>query len=63
MGSAVARTSTHGFVAAAFPFIQEIADKGVEPAIADNPAIAHGIATHQGEARHISSISLLAKPE
>jgi alanine dehydrogenase len=60
MPSAVARTATHAFLAAAYPFIQEIASKGVQATIDDNPAIAHGIATHQGEVHHISSISLLS---
>jgi alanine dehydrogenase len=63
MPSVVARTATHAFVAAAFPFILEIANKGVEAAIADNPAIAHGVATHAGQIHRISSISLVQETE
>lgn len=54
MPSIVARTSTHAFLNAAFPFILEIANKGVENAIKDNPAIKRGVGTHQGIAYHIS---------
>jgi alanine dehydrogenase len=61
--SVVARTATHAFMAAAFPYILEIANKGVQAAMQENPAIANGIATHQGEVRHISSISLVANSE
>lgn len=63
MPSVVARTATHAFVAAAFPFILEITTKGIEAAIAENPAIAQGIGTHQGKVHHISSISLVAETD
>ena len=63
MPSVVARTATYAFVAAAFPFIAEIADRGVEAAIESNPAIGAGVATHQGEVRSISSISLYSETE
>lgn len=49
MSAAVARTSTHAYINAALPFIQEIADKGINAAIAENPAIETGINTHQGK--------------
>ena len=38
----VARTATHAFVNAAMPYILEIANKGVEEAIATNPPLQHG---------------------
>lgn len=49
----VARTATHAFVNAAIPFISEVANLGVEYAIAHNPAIALALNTYQGELRHL----------
>ncbi|MEW5868933.1 MAG: alanine dehydrogenase [Chloroflexota bacterium] len=63
MPSAVARTATYAYLNAAFPYIMEIANKGVDKAITDNPAIEHAISTYKGEVRHISSLSPLAQPE
>jgi len=51
--SIVARTSTFAFLNAAYPYIQEIAEKGSEQACKDNPAIAHGAAILAGEIRHL----------
>lgn len=45
----VARTSTHAYISAALPFIQELADKGIENAIEENEAIAYGVDTHRGQ--------------
>lgn len=45
----VARTATHAFLNAAWPYIQEIANFGAEAAIRNNPAIARGVATHAGK--------------
>jgi alanine dehydrogenase len=45
----VARTSTHAYISAALPFLLEVADKGVDLAIEDNPAIASGLETHKGQ--------------
>lgn len=47
--SVVARTATYAFLNSAFPFIEEIANHGVEAAIRENPAIQHGVYTYQGE--------------
>lgn len=63
MPSIVARTSTYAFLNAAFPFIQELVNKGIEKAIAENRAIEHGIATHQGEFRHLSHLSTMEPQE
>jgi len=49
MPGVVARTSTHAYINSAFPFIQDIADRGVETAMADNPAIRYGVETHKGQ--------------
>ena len=51
--SIVARTSTFAFLNAAYPFIQEIAEKGSDQAIADNPAIERGAAIIRGNIRHL----------
>jgi len=53
--SVVARTATYAFFNAAFPFIEEVANKGIETAIQDNPAIELGINTFRGEPRHLPS--------
>lgn len=49
----VARTATHAYINAAFPFILEIAEKGIQAAIDENPAIARGIETHAGKPVHL----------
>jgi len=51
--SVVARTSTFAFLNAAYPYIMEIAEKGSEQAIIDNPAIGIGAAIVAGEIRHL----------
>jgi alanine dehydrogenase len=58
MPSVVARTSTYAFLNAAFPFIMELTNKGIDAAIAENPAIAHAVITHQGELRDTSRLSI-----
>lgn len=49
--SVVARSSTYAFINAAFPYIMEIANKGIAAAIASKPAIEHGVGTYKGEYR------------
>lgn len=49
--SVVARTSTYAFLNSAVPYIHEIANKGIEAAVADNPSIEHGVMTYKGEIR------------
>jgi alanine dehydrogenase len=53
----VARTSTHAYLNAAFPFIQEIANKGVEAAVAENAAISQGVDIYFGEMRNLSRLA------
>ncbi len=57
MPSVVARTATHAFLNAAFPYILEVADKGIDKAISENPAIERGVITYHGEVRHISRLT------
>jgi len=54
--SVVARTSTYAFVNAAFPYIMEIATKGIDTALVDNPAIERSIAVLHGEGLHLPRI-------
>ena len=54
MPGIVARTATHGYVNVATPYILQIANLGVEKAIAENPAIEVAVNTYQGEIRHLS---------
>jgi alanine dehydrogenase len=63
MTGVVARTSTQTFVNAAFQYILELANKGVEIAIAENPAIEKAINTHQGKMVHLSRYSPLGQEE
>lgn len=59
----VARTSTHAYINSALPFIQEIANRGVEQAIAISPAIAHGISLHKGKIIHLARPSITLREE
>ncbi len=54
MPSVVARTATNGFVNVALPYILDIITMGVEKAMKNNPAIEFGVATNNGELRHLS---------
>lgn len=56
MPGAVARTATHAFVNAAMDYILEVADKGVETAMAENPAIEHAVNVYHGQLRHITRL-------
>lgn len=55
--SVVARTATYAFLNAAFPYILEIANKGAEAAIRDNPAIERATNTLNGEVLHLTRLS------
>lgn len=50
--SVVARTCVHSYVNAAMPFIAELAEKGVEKAIDENPAILAAVGTRGGTLLH-----------
>lgn len=57
MPGAVARTATHAFVNAAMTYILEIANAGSAQAIAQNPAIAKAVNTHNGQLLHLTLLS------
>jgi len=63
MGSVVARTSTYAFLNAAFPYISEIAEKGSELAIEENPAIEIGAIIYKGELRRLPRIRTTTEEE
>jgi alanine dehydrogenase len=48
MTSVVARTATHAFNNAAWPFMSEIVRAGLESAVSRMPGLGRGIATHDG---------------
>jgi alanine dehydrogenase len=52
MPGAIARTATHAYQNAAWPYIQSIADMGLEAAIAADPALARGVNTYDGELKN-----------
>lgn len=54
MPGVVARTATHAFVNAALPYFIRIAGEGVEAALANDPALALGVNTHQGKLVHLT---------
>lgn len=52
MTGVIARTTTHAFNNAAWPYILEIAEKGLAPALATNRALRHGLNTYDGKVVH-----------
>jgi alanine dehydrogenase len=52
----VARTATNAYINAAFPYILELANKGVDRAIHEDPAIGHAVGTHRGKAVHLARL-------
>ena len=52
MTGVVARTTTHAFNNAAWPYILEIARKGLMQALEDNPALMRGLNVHEGKIVH-----------
>jgi alanine dehydrogenase len=52
MTSIVARTATHAFNNAAWPYIWEVAHSGLETALHEMPALRRGVATHNGHVIH-----------
>jgi alanine dehydrogenase len=53
----VARTATYAFVNAALPYILLIAQKGIDAAIAGDPALQRAVNTHRGELANISRLA------
>jgi alanine dehydrogenase len=57
MPGVVARTATHGFVNAASAYILQIAQLGIEKAMAKNPAIDAAVNTIRGEIHHLARLT------
>jgi alanine dehydrogenase len=57
MPGAVARTATYAFVNSAMPYIEKLANLGVDGAIRADPAIEKAVATHNGELVHLTPLS------
>ncbi len=49
----VGRTATHAFMNVSIPYIEELAFKGVERAVTENPALAAAVNTQNGEIRNL----------
>jgi alanine dehydrogenase len=56
MGSAVARTSTYAFLNAAFPYIKEVAEKGIEASLQEDPSLEMGAIIYKGELRRLPRV-------
>jgi alanine dehydrogenase len=52
MTGVVSRTTTHAFNNAAWPYILEIAQKGLAQALKEDPALCHGLNVYEGEIVH-----------
>jgi len=52
MTGVVSRTTTHAFNNAAWPYILEIAQKGLAQALEEDPALYRGLNTYEGEIVH-----------
>ncbi len=55
--SVVARTATYAFLNAAWPYIHQIAERGIEKAIHEDEAIKKGVITYKGDLRHESRLA------
>jgi alanine dehydrogenase len=53
----VARTATHAFVNASMPYVLEVVNLGLEPALANNPSLEKAVNTYAGQARHLSRLT------
>ena len=57
---AVPHTSTYALTNATLPYLLELATKGLDKAIADDPALAHGLNTRDGSVTHPAVSEALA---
>jgi alanine dehydrogenase len=57
---AVPHTSTYALTNATLPYLLELASKGLDRAIADDPALAHGVNTRNGKVTHPAVAEALA---
>jgi alanine dehydrogenase len=57
ISSLIARTATYAFSNAAFKFIEEIVETGIDQTIQNNPEIKMAINTHQGQIKNLIRLS------
>ena len=57
----VARTSTHAFLNAAWPFVQSVAALGADDAITADAVLARGVVTHRGSAANLRHVEYAKK--
>ncbi len=62
MPGAVARTSTFALTNATLPFVLELAAKGSEKALLENPGLRAGLNVYNGELTHAQVAEALGKP-
>jgi alanine dehydrogenase len=60
MPAAVARTATHAFVNAAMPYILDLANRDIDTAIRETPALERAVCTREG---HMLNIYRLNGPK
>lgn len=53
----VARTATYALTNAALPYILEIANRGIDKAMMDDPALEKAVNTHKGDLVHLTLLS------
>jgi alanine dehydrogenase len=61
--SVVARTSTYAFLNSAFPYIEAMANQGVDTAIKEDPALQKAVNTQAGKVVHLSRMTVAALRE
>jgi len=62
MPGAVARTATFALANVTLPYALALANKGLAPALADDPALALGLNVHRGQVTHPAVAIALALP-
>jgi alanine dehydrogenase len=63
MTSVVARTATHAFNNAAWPFMWEIASAGISAALSRSAALREGVMLHDGHVTHPALAAALGVQE
>jgi len=56
MSGVLGRTATHALFNGAYPFLEAIASKGLEAALASSPALERGLSIFQGEPRRLNRL-------
>jgi alanine dehydrogenase len=62
MPGAVSQTSTYGLTNATMPYVRELAEKGWEKAIEENPALRNGLNIADGKIYHPAVARAFGRP-